>query len=201
MWHDQASFLFGVVDRSDTLVGPAALEYVNWMPTRLSCEIGFEIDRDHLRLGYATDAARLALGAAFNDLTMHRVQAGAFRQHTVDRATGEAWIQVRRSRARLASRGLLLDGSPHLRHDRSGLAPLENLVIRGRRPSVYAVVTPRGRWVTRIRWWGCASPLNCSIERVTQTVRAKRLEAVGGLLQKKRVQIHRALSSSGGNAP
>jgi ribosomal-protein-alanine N-acetyltransferase len=76
MWHDQASFLFGVVDRNDKLVGLAALEHVNWMPTRLSCEIGFEIDRDHLQRGYATDAARLALGAAFNDLAMHRVQAG-----------------------------------------------------------------------------------------------------------------------------
>jgi [ribosomal protein S5]-alanine N-acetyltransferase len=76
MWQDQASFLFGVVDENDALVGLTALEHVNWAPPRLSCEIGFEIDRDHLRRGYATDAVGLALGVAFNDLSMHRVQGG-----------------------------------------------------------------------------------------------------------------------------
>jgi RimJ/RimL family protein N-acetyltransferase len=92
MWNDQASFLFGVVDKNDALVGLAGLEHAIWARARLSCEIGFEIDRDHLRLGYASDAARLALGVAFNDGHPELCASIAARHAAHARATLEAAV-------------------------------------------------------------------------------------------------------------
>ncbi|SFJ78262.1 GNAT family N-acetyltransferase [Thermoflavimicrobium dichotomicum] len=47
-----------------------------------SCWIGYYLDKDHNGKGYMTEAVRLAVSYAFNELKLHRIEAGVM-QHNI----------------------------------------------------------------------------------------------------------------------
>jgi [ribosomal protein S5]-alanine N-acetyltransferase len=57
--------LIGVVALTEVLRGPIQ-----------SCYIGYYLDKEHNGRGYATEAVRLAVAFAFDELKLHRLEAG-----------------------------------------------------------------------------------------------------------------------------
>lgn len=57
--------LIGIVTLSEVLRGPLQ-----------SCFIGYYLDQQYNGKGYMTDAVRLAVSYAFNELKLHRIEAG-----------------------------------------------------------------------------------------------------------------------------
>jgi [ribosomal protein S5]-alanine N-acetyltransferase len=75
-WAGDRGYVFGIFRSSDDLlVGRIALSNIArgaWQNGIL----GYFVDREHIRRGYATEAARLALRFAFDSAGLHRVMAG-----------------------------------------------------------------------------------------------------------------------------
>jgi [ribosomal protein S5]-alanine N-acetyltransferase len=75
-WDLGTGYAFGIIDRSDgALVGRVALANVvrkAWQ----NATLGYWLDAERNGRGLTTDAARLAVGFAFVDASLHRVQAG-----------------------------------------------------------------------------------------------------------------------------
>jgi len=66
---------FGIfVKETNTLIGTIALYKFN---PSMKCILGYSLDKDHYGRGYATEAVRLILDFAFNEIGFHRVEAGA----------------------------------------------------------------------------------------------------------------------------
>ncbi|MEU6857787.1 GNAT family N-acetyltransferase [Glycomyces sp. NPDC046736] len=83
-WDEQGWGTFAVVetDTSD-LVGFAALAVPNFLPEILPVvEVGWRIARDRWGKGYAPEAARAAIGFAFNDIGMTRLVSCIHRDNT-----------------------------------------------------------------------------------------------------------------------
>ena len=81
-WETGAGYAFGIVDRADgALVGRVALANVirkSWQ----NATLGYWLDQDRNGRGLATEAARLAIGFAFTEASLHRVQAGVMPRNT-----------------------------------------------------------------------------------------------------------------------
>ncbi|MFY9579016.1 MAG: GNAT family protein, partial [Gaiellaceae bacterium] len=77
MWADNHSLFFGIRSNdSASLVGIIALENIARADGRMSADLGYAIDRDNLRKGYALDAVSGSLAIAFEGLLLRRVVAG-----------------------------------------------------------------------------------------------------------------------------
>ncbi len=71
------AFLFGVrLLEDDALVGFIELDGILW--THQNAWLGIGLDPAHWEQGYGQDALRLALGFAFRELNLHRVQLTVF---------------------------------------------------------------------------------------------------------------------------
>lgn len=69
-------YSFGIFDReTDRLVGNIALSQI-FRGQLQSCNIGYYLDKDFNGRGYMSEAVRLAVGFAFNELKLHRIEAG-----------------------------------------------------------------------------------------------------------------------------
>jgi [ribosomal protein S5]-alanine N-acetyltransferase len=66
---------YGIVEESTgALVGRVALTRILRGPLQ-SAHLGYLVDADHCRRGYATEAVRQMLAVAFTELRLHRVEA------------------------------------------------------------------------------------------------------------------------------
>lgn len=66
---------FGIfVKETNTLIGSIALYKFN---PSMKCILGYSLDKDQYGKGYATEAVRLILDFAFNEVGFHRIEAGA----------------------------------------------------------------------------------------------------------------------------
>ena len=81
-WDEGRGYVFGIFRSGDSeLVGRIAFSHV----TRAAWQnavLGYFIDREQNGNGFATEAARLALGFAFSHAGLHRVQAGVMPRNT-----------------------------------------------------------------------------------------------------------------------
>ncbi|MCA1053795.1 GNAT family N-acetyltransferase [Rossellomorea aquimaris] len=69
-------YAFGIFDtETDELIGNISLSDVIRGPLQC-CYIGYSLAKQHNGKGYATEAVKLAVEYAFNDLKLHRVEAG-----------------------------------------------------------------------------------------------------------------------------
>ena len=75
---DQSGFLFAIrpVD-GQTLLGYVELDGIMWSNGNAWLGLGLG-DRDNWGKGYGTEAIRLALNFAFNELNLHRIQLSVF---------------------------------------------------------------------------------------------------------------------------
>ena len=70
-------YFFGIfLNGTDELIGDVNLFHVFRGPLQ-KCMIGYSLDQGHNGHGYATEAVRLAVRYAFDELKLHRVEAGA----------------------------------------------------------------------------------------------------------------------------
>ncbi|MBD1382195.1 GNAT family N-acetyltransferase [Metabacillus arenae] len=60
---------------TEELIGSISLTEVLRGPLQ-SCFIGYYLDKDHNGKGYMTEAVRLVVSYAFNELKLHRIEAG-----------------------------------------------------------------------------------------------------------------------------
>lgn len=66
---------FGIfLSDNNTLIGTIALYKFN---PSMKCILGYSLDKNQYGKGYATEAVRLILDFAFNEVGFHRVEAGA----------------------------------------------------------------------------------------------------------------------------
>jgi ribosomal-protein-alanine N-acetyltransferase len=73
---------FGIfVEHGDELVGRIQLSGIS-PPPFANAHLGYFVSERHNGLGYATDAVRQAVDAAFGDLALHRVQAAVIPHNT-----------------------------------------------------------------------------------------------------------------------
>ncbi|SFJ71527.1 GNAT family N-acetyltransferase [Thermoflavimicrobium dichotomicum] len=73
---DQA-YSFGIfLKETNELIGNVALTEVLRAPFLLSCYIGYYLDQKHNGKGYMTEAVTLAVKFAFDELKLHRIEAG-----------------------------------------------------------------------------------------------------------------------------
>lgn len=69
-------YAFGIfLKETSELIGEVTLSEVERGPLQ-SCWIGYYLDKHHNGKGYMTEAVRLAVDYAFNELKLHRIQAG-----------------------------------------------------------------------------------------------------------------------------
>lgn len=69
-------YLFGIyLHDSDELIGGIMLSNVIRGPLQ-SCILGYSLDHGHNGKGYMTEAVRLMVSYAFNELKLHRIEAG-----------------------------------------------------------------------------------------------------------------------------
>lgn len=73
---NDAGYSFGVFkNEDDTLIGAISLFQILWEDLQ-SAFIGYFLDRGHNGKGYATEAIKLIVDFAFNELNLHRIEAG-----------------------------------------------------------------------------------------------------------------------------
>ena len=100
-------FEFGIWRRSgDDLVGRISLGGISRGALQ-NAYLGYGIDVDHSGRGYATQAVRLAVRVAFEDLGLHRVQAAVVPENT---ASARVLEKCGFREEGLARRYLFLDG-------------------------------------------------------------------------------------------
>ncbi|WP_042169417.1 GNAT family N-acetyltransferase [Paenibacillus gorillae] len=81
MANDQ-SYTFGIfLQATDELIGRAALTGIARGPFQ-NAYLGYFVDQQHNGKGYATAAVSLCVEKAFNELGLHRVQAGVMPRNT-----------------------------------------------------------------------------------------------------------------------
>jgi [ribosomal protein S5]-alanine N-acetyltransferase len=81
-WDEGRQYVFGIFRRSDgKLVGRIALSHVSRAAWQ-NAVLGYFIDEDQAGNGFASEAARLVLGFAFDHAGLHRVQAGIMPRNT-----------------------------------------------------------------------------------------------------------------------
>ncbi|MDQ1147632.1 ribosomal-protein-alanine N-acetyltransferase [Bacillus sp. SORGH_AS 510] len=69
------SYNFGIFTYDDTLIGTINLFHV-MRGSLQSAFIGYFLDKNHNGRGYTTEAAKLIVDYGFNDLHLHRIEAG-----------------------------------------------------------------------------------------------------------------------------
>lgn len=75
-WETSKKFQFAVVlQETDELIGCCA--FTNLNPAHKRSELGYWISKKHWRQGYGTEMLKLMIGFAFNELKLHRLEAGA----------------------------------------------------------------------------------------------------------------------------
>ncbi|MBA4496111.1 GNAT family N-acetyltransferase [Paenactinomyces guangxiensis] len=75
-------YLFGIyLAETGELIGNITLSEVLRGPLQ-SCFIGYYLDKNHNGKGYMTEAVRLAVSYAFNELKLHRIEAGVMPHNT-----------------------------------------------------------------------------------------------------------------------
>jgi [ribosomal protein S5]-alanine N-acetyltransferase len=81
-WDEGRQYVFGIFRRSDAkLVGRIALSHVSRAAWQ-NAVLGYFVDEDQVGNGFASEAARLVLGFAFEHAGLHRVQAGIMPRNT-----------------------------------------------------------------------------------------------------------------------
>lgn len=105
------SFHWGVYEQgTGTLIGDVSMYGIQRGPFQ-SVSIGYSMDQDHTGRGYMTEAVRLAVRHAFQDLLLHRVEAAVSPGNTASIRVLEK-VGFRReglSRKNLKVRGRWLD--------------------------------------------------------------------------------------------
>lgn len=71
---------FGIVLKDGTLIGSINLVQVVRGPVQ-SAIMGYTVDQDHNGKGYATEAVKLLVNYAFEELLLHRIEAGVKPDH------------------------------------------------------------------------------------------------------------------------
>ena len=80
-WQNDSQYNFGVfLNEPDTLVGSINLVQVVRGPVQ-SAIMGYTVDQNHNGKGYATEAAKLLVVYAFQQLGLHRIEAGVMPHH------------------------------------------------------------------------------------------------------------------------
>lgn len=74
-WKNDESYNFGIFKTDGTLIGTINLFQVI-RGSLQSAFIGYFLDRSHNGKGYTTEAAKLLVDYAFNELKLHRIEAG-----------------------------------------------------------------------------------------------------------------------------
>ncbi|MGG2063360.1 GNAT family N-acetyltransferase [Bacillus sp. S14(2024)] len=75
-------YSFGIyVIETEELIGNITLTEVLRGPLQ-SCYIGYYLDKNHNGKGYMTEAVRLVVSYAFNELKLHRLEAGVMPHNT-----------------------------------------------------------------------------------------------------------------------
>jgi [ribosomal protein S5]-alanine N-acetyltransferase len=69
------SYNFGIFTYEDTLIGTINLFHV-MRDSLQSAFIGYFLDKNHNGKGYTTEAAKLIVDYGFNELNLHRIEAG-----------------------------------------------------------------------------------------------------------------------------
>ena len=70
-------YFFGIfLNETDELIGDMNLFHIMRGPLQ-KCMVGYSLDQGHNGHGYATEALKLAVRYAFEELKLHRVEAGA----------------------------------------------------------------------------------------------------------------------------
>lgn len=69
------SYNFGIFTYDDTLIGTINLFHV-MRGSLQSAFIGYFLDKNHNGKGYTTEAAKLIVDYGFNELNLHRIEAG-----------------------------------------------------------------------------------------------------------------------------
>ncbi len=76
-WQNDQAYDFGIFTNDDNrLVGTVSLFQVRRGPLQ-SALIGYDLAQQHNGKGYTTEAVRLAVDYGFNQLKLHRIEAGA----------------------------------------------------------------------------------------------------------------------------
>jgi ribosomal-protein-alanine N-acetyltransferase len=99
-------FEFGIWERNGVLVGRISLGGISRGALQ-NAYLGYGIDVEHSGRGYATQAVRLAVRVAFDDLGLHRVQAAVVPENL---ASARVLSKVGFREEGLARRYLFLDG-------------------------------------------------------------------------------------------
>jgi ribosomal-protein-alanine N-acetyltransferase len=99
-------FEFGIFERGGRLVGRISLGGISRGALQ-NAYLGYGIDVNHSGRGYATQAVRLTVRVAFDDLGLHRVQAAVVPENT---ASARVLEKVGFREEGLARRYLFLDG-------------------------------------------------------------------------------------------
>ncbi|MDN4594711.1 GNAT family N-acetyltransferase [Polycladomyces subterraneus] len=70
-------YAFGIfLNATNELIGKVTLSEILHAPHLRSCWIGYYLDQAHNGNGYMTEAVRLAVKFAFEELNLHRIEAG-----------------------------------------------------------------------------------------------------------------------------
>ncbi|WP_423802571.1 GNAT family N-acetyltransferase [Neobacillus sp. SAB-20_R2A] len=74
-WQADQAYTFGIFTKDDALIGTINLFQV-LRGSLQSAFIGYFLDQKHNGKGYTTEAAKLLVQYAFNELKLHRIEAG-----------------------------------------------------------------------------------------------------------------------------
>lgn len=78
-------YFFGIyLNETDELIGDVTISDINRGPFQ-SCYIGYSLDKAHNGKGYTTEAVRLAAQHAFEQLGLHRLNAGVMPHNIASR--------------------------------------------------------------------------------------------------------------------
>lgn len=77
---EDKEYNFGIALKDGTLIGSIDLFQVVRGPVQ-GATMGYAIDQDHNGKGYATEAVKLLVDYAFQELLLHRIEAGAKPDH------------------------------------------------------------------------------------------------------------------------
>ncbi len=79
---EDKKYSFGIFLKDNgKLVGDVSLYHI-YRGSLQRCLIGYSLDKQYNGRGYATEAVSLAVGFAFNELKLHRVEAGVMLSNT-----------------------------------------------------------------------------------------------------------------------
>ncbi|MBU8917793.1 GNAT family N-acetyltransferase [Bacillus sp. FJAT-29953] len=74
-WQADQAYTFGIFTKDDALIGTINLFQV-LRGSLQSAFIGYFLDQKHNGKGYTTEAAKIIVDYAFNELNLHRIEAG-----------------------------------------------------------------------------------------------------------------------------